>query len=186
MNAAVRAPFIGRPVERKEDYRFLTGTGQYTDDITLPQQTYACFLRSPHAHAAIRSIDTSAARSAPGVLAIFTAKDLAGVGGLPCGWLIKSIDGSPMKEPKHPVLAEDKVRHVGDQVALVVAESVAQAKAAAALIEVDYEVLPAVVDTATAARAKTAGHGIAPHNICFSWAIGDQGGVAAAFGPAAP
>ena len=83
------------------------------------------------------------------MLAIFTAKDLAGVGGLPCGWLIKSIDGNPMKEPKHPVLAEDKVRHVGDQVALVVAESVAQAKAAAALIEVDYEVLPAVVDTAT-------------------------------------
>src|SRR2546421_6623604 len=83
MNGAVRAPFIGRPVERKEDYRFLTGTGQYTDDITLPQQTYACFLRSPHAHAAIRSIDTSAARSAPGVLAIFTAKDLAGVGGHP-------------------------------------------------------------------------------------------------------
>src|SRR2546429_109615 len=95
MNAAVRAPFIGRPVERKEDYRFLTGTGQYTDDITLPQQTYACCLRSPHAHAAIPSIDTSEARSAPGVLAIFTAKHLAGVGGLPCGWLIKSIDGSP-------------------------------------------------------------------------------------------
>ena len=185
MNAAVRAPFIGRPVERKEDYRFLTGTGQYTDDITLPQQTYACFLRSPHAHAAIRSIDTSAARSAPGVLAIFTAKDLAGVGGLPCGWLIKSIDGNPMKEPKHPVLAEDKVRHVGDQVALVVAESVAQAKAAAALIEVDYEVLPAVVDTATAARAKTAVHGIAPDNVCFTWAIGDQGAVAEAFAKAA-
>ena len=185
MNAAVRAPFIGRPVERKEDYRFLTGTGQYTDDITLPQQTYACFLRSPHAHAAIRSIDTSAARSAPGVLAVFTAKDLAGVGGLPCGWLIKSIDGNPMKEPKHPVLAEDKVRHVGDQVALVVAESVAQAKAAAALIEVDYEVLPAVVDTATAARAKTAVHGIAPDNVCFTWAIGDQGAVAAAFAQAA-
>ncbi len=185
MNAAVRAPFIGRPVERKEDYRFLTGAGQYTDDITLPQQTYACFLRSPHAHAAIRSIDTSAARSAPGVLAVFTGKDLAGVGGLPCGWLIKSIDGSPMKEPKHPVLAEDKVRHVGDQVALVVAESVAQAKAAAALIEVDYEVLPAVVDTATAARAKTAVHGIAPDNVCFTWAIGDQAAVAAAFAKAA-
>ena len=185
MNSAVRAPFIGRPVERKEDYRFLTGAGQYTDDITLPQQTYACFLRSPHAHATIRSIDTSAARSAPGVLAIFTGKDLAGVGGLPCGWLIKSVDGSPMKEPKHPLLAEDKVRHVGDQVALVVAESAAQAKAAAALIDVDYEVLPAVVDTATAARAKTAVHSIAPDNICYTWAIGDQAAVDAAFAKAA-
>src|SRR2546421_1456824 len=185
MNGAVRAPFIGRPVERKEDYRFLTGAGQYTDDITLPQQSYAYFLRSPHAHATIRSIDTSAARSAPGVLAIFTGKDLAGVGGLPCGWLIKSIDGSPMKEPKPPVVAEDKVRHVGDQVALVVADSAAQAKAAAALIDVDYEVLPAVVDTATAARAKTAVHSIAPDNVCYTWAIGDQAAVDAAFAKAA-
>jgi carbon-monoxide dehydrogenase large subunit len=178
-------PLIGRSVERKEDYRFLTGAGQYTDDITLPQQSYACFLRSPHAHARIRSIDTAAARAAPGVLAIFTGKDLAGIGGLPCGWLIKSIDGSPMKEPKHPVLAEDKVRHVGDQLALVVAESVALAKAAAALIEVDYEVLPAVVDTATAARSRTAVHDLAPDNVCYTWAIGDKSAVDAAFASAA-
>ena len=81
------------------------------------------------------------------MLAVFTGKDVAGVGGLPCGWLITTIDGTPMKEPKHPVLAEDKVRYVGDQVALVVAETLAQAKAAADLIDVDYEVLPAVVDT---------------------------------------
>ena len=138
MNAA-RASFIGQSVERREDYRFITGAGQYTDDIVLPQQSYGYFLRSPHAHAAIRSIDTSAARGAPGVLAVFTARDLAGVGGLPCGWLIKSVDGTPMKEPRHPLLAEDKVRHVGDQVALVVAESAAQAKSAAALIEVDMK-----------------------------------------------
>jgi carbon-monoxide dehydrogenase large subunit len=176
---------IGRPVERKEDYRFLTGAGQYTDDITLPQQSYGSFLRSPHAHARIRSIDTAAARAAPGVLAVFTGKDLAAIGGLPCGWLIKSIDGSPMKEPKHPVLAEDKVRHVGDQVALVVAESVAQAKAAAALIEVDYEPLPAVVDTATAAKAKSAVHDLAPDNVCYTWAIGDKSAVDAAFAGAA-
>ncbi|HYL00101.1 MAG TPA: xanthine dehydrogenase family protein molybdopterin-binding subunit [Steroidobacteraceae bacterium] len=178
-------PLIGRPIERKEDYRFLTGAGQYTDDITLPQQSYGSFLRSPHAHARIRSIDTAAARAAPGVLAVFTGKDLAGIGGLPCGWLIKSIDGSPMKEPKHPVLAEDKVRHVGDQVALVVAESVAQAKAAAALIEVDYEPLPAVVDTATAVRAKSAVHDLAPDNVCYTWAIGDKSAVDAAFARAA-
>ncbi|HEV2230480.1 MAG TPA: xanthine dehydrogenase family protein molybdopterin-binding subunit [Steroidobacteraceae bacterium] len=174
-------PLIGRSVERKEDYRFLTGAGQYTDDITLPQQSYACFLRSPHAHARIRSIDTAAAGASDGVLAVFTGKDLAGIGGLPCGWLIKSIDGSPMKEPKHPVLAEDKVRHAGDPLALVVAESVAQARAAAALIEVDYEVLPAVVDTATAASAKTAVHDIAPDNVCYTWAIGDKAAVDAAF-----
>jgi carbon-monoxide dehydrogenase large subunit len=178
-------PLIGRRVERKEDYRFLTGAGQYTDDITLAQQSYACFLRSPHAHARIRSIDTGAARASQGVLGVFTGKDLAGIGGLPCGWLIKSIDGSPMKEPKHPVLAEDKVRHVGDQLALVVAESVAEARAAAALIEVDYEVLPAVVDTATAAKASTAVHDIAPDNVCYTWAIGDRSAVDAAFARAA-
>ena len=91
-------------VERREDYRFLTGAGQYTDDIVLPQQSYGYFLRSPHAHAAIRSIDTTAARGAPGVLAVFTSRDLAGVGGLPCGWLIKSIDGSPMKDSRHSMV----------------------------------------------------------------------------------
>ena len=184
MNAA-RAPFIGRSVERKEDYRFLTGAGQYTDDITLPHQSYACFLRSPHAHAQIRSIDTAAARAAPGVLAVFTGKDLAGIGGLPCGWLIKSTDGSPMKEPKHPVLAEGTVRYAGEQVALVVAETRAQAKAAAGLIEVDYQVLPAVSDTESASSSKTAVHREAPDNLCYTWAIGDAGAVDAAFKKAA-
>ena len=184
MNAA-RAPFIGRSVERKEDYRFLTGAGQYTDDITLPHQSYACFLRSPHAHAQIRSIDTAAARAAPGVLAVFTGKDLAGIGGLPCGWLIKSTDGSPMKEPKHPVLAEGTVRYAGEQVALLVAETRAQAKAAAGLIEVDYEALPVVSDTESASSSKTAVHREAPDNLCYTWAIGDAGAVDAAFKKAA-
>jgi carbon-monoxide dehydrogenase large subunit len=183
--SAPHATFIGKSVERKEDYRFLTGAGQYTDDITLPQQSYGYFLRSPHAHAKIRAIDTAAARAAPGVLAVFTGKDLASIGGLPCGWLIKSIDGTPMKEPKHPVIAEDKVCHVGDQVALVVAETLAEAKAATALIDVDYDVLPAVVDTATAAKNKTAVHSIAPDNVCYTWAIGDQAAVDKAFSGAA-
>ena len=183
--SAARARFIGSSIERKEDYRFLTGAGQYTDDISLPRQSYARFLRSPHAHARIRAIDTAAARGAPGVLGVFTGKDLAGVGGLPCGWLIKSIDGSPMKEPKHPVLAEGTVRYVGEQVALVVAESATQAKAAAALIDVDYEMLPAVVDTASAAAQKTALHAEAPDNLCYTWAIGDEKAVAAAFSQAA-
>ena len=177
--------FIGKSVERREDYRFLTGNGQYTDDITLPGQTFAAFLRSPHAHARIRAIDTAAAQAAPGVLAVFTGKDVAGVNGLPCGWLINSIDGTPMKEPKHPIIAEQKVLHVGDQVALVVAETLAQAKAALNLIDVDYDVLPAVADTATAAGNATAVHDIAPDNVCYTWALGDKAGVDAAFAKAA-
>jgi carbon-monoxide dehydrogenase large subunit len=180
-----KAGFIGRAVERREDYRFLTGQGQYTDDVTLPGQAFGYFLRSPHAHAKIKSIDTAAAQKAPGVLGVFTGKDTAGIGGLPCGWLITSIDGTPMKEPKHPVLAENKVRHVGDQLALVVAETAALAKAAAELIEVDYDVLPAVVDTATAAKAKTAVHDEAPDNVCYTWALGDKAAVDAAFAKAA-
>jgi aerobic carbon-monoxide dehydrogenase large subunit len=180
-----RAGFIGKPVERKEDFRFLTGSGQFTDDVTLPHQSYGVFLRSPHAHAKIRGINTNAAAAAPGVLGVFTGKDLAAVGGLPCGWQINSIDGSPMKEPKHPVLAENKVCHVGDLVALIVADSVAQAKAAAALVDVDYDVLPAVVDTGTAAKNKTAVHDVAPDNVCYTWGIGDKAAVDAAFGKAA-
>lgn len=177
--------FIGRAVERKEDYRFLAGVGQYTDDVTLPKQSYGYFLRSPHAHAKIKSIDTAAAAQAPGVLGIYTGRDMAGIGGLPCGWQINSLDGSPMKEPKHPVLAEDKVRYVGDHVALVVAESLAQAKAAAGLIDVDYDVLPAVVDTATADKAGTAVHDIAPDNVCYAWGIGDKAATDAAMAKAA-
>ena len=118
---AIESGFIGQSVKRKEDARFLTGAGQYTDDIALPNQTYGYFLRSPHAHAKIRAIDTSKAKQAPGVIAVYTSADLEGVNGLPCGWLITSVDGAPMKEPPHPVLAKGKVRSVGDQVALVVA-----------------------------------------------------------------
>lgn len=184
MNAP-QAGFIGRAVERREDYRFLTGQGQYTDDVVMPNQSYAYFLRSQHAHARIRGINTAKAQRAPGVLGVFTGKDTAGIGGLPCGWLITSIDGTPMKEPRHPVLAEGKVRYVGDPVALVVAETLAQAKAAAELIEVDYEVLPAVVDTATAAKATVAVHDEAPNNVCYTWAIGDKAAVDAAFAKAA-
>ena len=127
---------IGQSLRRREDKRFITGDGQFTDDVTLPNQTYGVFLRSPHAHARIRSIDLAAAKAAPGVIDIITGADLADakVGGLPCGWLIHSKDGTPMKEPAHPVLAQGKVRHVGDQVALVVAETLLQAKDAAELV----------------------------------------------------
>src|SRR6266576_2859600 len=150
---AIESGFIGQSVRRKEDARFLLGSGQYTDDVTLPNQTYAYFLRSPHAHAKIRAIDTSKAKKAPGVIAIYTSADLEGVNGLPCGWLITSVDGTPMKEPSHPVLAKGKVRYVGDQVALVIAETQHQAKDAAELIDVDYEVLPAVVNVVEALKS---------------------------------
>src|SRR2546421_8697892 len=145
-------PYIGASIKRKEDYRFLTGAGNYTDDVALPGQTYAAFVRSPHAHAKIKSIKKDKALKAPGVVAIFTGKDFADakVGGLPCGWLITDVKGQPMKEPPHPCLAQGKVRHVGDQVAVVVAETLAQARDAAELVDVEYEVLPAVVDLSSA------------------------------------
>ena len=109
----MNAPLIGQSVKRKEDYRFLTGAGQFTDDVTMAGQTHAYFLRSPHAHAKIRKIDTAAAKAAPGVVAVFTGADMTGVNGLPCGWLITGTDGKPMNEPPHPVLAQGKVRYVG-------------------------------------------------------------------------
>ncbi|HOA93282.1 MAG TPA: xanthine dehydrogenase family protein molybdopterin-binding subunit [Quisquiliibacterium sp.] len=183
MNAPA-AGFIGQSVKRKEDYRFLTGNGQYTDDVVLPGQTYASFVRSPYAHARIRGIDTSAARAAAGVVAVFTGADLAAVGGLPCGWLITSTDGTPMKEPKHALLAEDKARHVGDQVAVVIADTPANAKAAAALVEVDYEELTPVVDPATAKGAAGVVHDMAPDNVCYTWAIGDKAATDAQFAAA--
>lgn len=178
---------IGKALPRREDHRFLTGAGQYTDDVVMPGQTYGVFLRSPHAHARIRKIDASRALKAPGVVAIFTGADLAEakVGGLPCGWLIHSKDGSPMKEPPHPVLAQGKVRHVGDQVALIVAESLTQAKDAAELVDVDYEPLPAVIDPASADKAPVAVHDEAPDNVCYDWGHGDKAAVDAAFARAA-
>lgn len=178
---------IGKPLLRREDQRFLTGAGQYTDDVVLPGQTYGVFLRSPHAHARIRSIDVSRASKAPGVVHIFTGADLAEakVGGLPCGWLIHSKDGSPMKEPPHPVLAQGKVRHVGDQVALVVAESLLQAKDALELIDVDYEELVPVIDITKADGAPSAVHDDVPDNVCYDWGHGNKDAVDAAFKTAA-
>ena len=188
MNAPEQQHMIGAAVKRKEDYRFLTGAGQYTDDVVLPQQSHGVFLRSPHAHAKIRSIDIAAAKQSPGVIAIFTGADLAAenIGGLPCGWLIHSTDGKPMNEPPHPVIAHEKVRHVGDQVALVVAESIKEAKDALELIDVDYDVLPAVVDTASAADpGKPLVHDGVADNICYNWGHGDKAKTDAAFAQAA-
>jgi len=178
---------IGASVRRKEDLRFLTGKGRYTDDINRPRQTYAYILRSPHAHARIASIDTSAARNAPGVVAVYTGQDMAAdsVGSIPCGWQIHNKDGSPMKEPFHPAMVTDRARYVGDQVAVVIAETLDQAKDAAELIEVDYQELPAVVSTprATAEGAPLV-HDDAPGNVCYDWELGDKAAVEEAFGKA--
>ncbi len=165
---------IGAAIKRKEDGRFLTGRGRFTDDINRPNQTFAYFLRSSVAHAKINSVDTSAAAAAEGVVAVYTNSDMEGVGGLPCGWLLTFQNGDPMVEPPHPILAENKVRHVGDPIAVVIAETKKQAKAAAALVKVDLEDLPAVVDMTKAVEGGSLVHDEASNNISFDWAIGDK------------
>ena len=177
---------IGARVPRVEDQRFITGKGRYTDDINQHGQTYAVFVRSPHAHARIRRVDKSSAASLPGVLAVLDGDDVKadGLGNLICGWLVKSKDGTPMKMGPHPLLAQGKVRYVGDRVAVVVAETYAQAKDAAEALVVDYEELPAVVDLATAHAAGTLVHDDVGNNLIFDWELGDKAAVDAAFASA--
>jgi carbon-monoxide dehydrogenase large subunit len=183
----VSATGIGAPVRRKEDHRFITGKGQYTDDINRPGQAYAVFVRSPHAHAEIKGIDAAAALRSPGCLAVYTGADIAKdkVGNLICGWMIHSKDGTPMKAGAHPVLAQGKVRYVGDHVALVIAETLAQARDAAEAVHVTYNVLPAAMDVA---RTQGAGqpqiHAEAPNNTVYQWHLGDKAAVDAAFAAA--
>ena len=180
-----KLPHIGEAVLRKEDYRFLTGAGQYTDDITLARQAHAVFVRSPHAHAVIKSVNVASAEAMPGVIKVFSGKDVEGkMGGLPCGWLITSSNGEPMKEPPHPILAQGKVRYVGDHVAMVVAETLEQARNAAEAVEVDYDALDAAVSVSDA-RKGPALHDVAPNNQCYHWELGDKAGVDAAFAKAA-
>src|SRR3984957_17583381 len=179
---------IGAPVRRKEDRRFITGKGHYTDDINRPGQTYAFFVRSPHAHATIKSIDSRAAAAMPGVVAVLTAAELAAdkIGGLICGWMIHSKDGSPMKMAPHPALANGKACHVGDPVAVVIAETLAQARDAAEKVKVDYATLPAVADLSSARTKGTPQiHEVAPSNTIYEWHIGDAKGADAAFRTAA-
>jgi carbon-monoxide dehydrogenase large subunit len=175
-------PLIGRRQLRKEDRRFITGAGRYVDDIALPGMTWGVVLRSPHAHAVIRRLDTAAADAMPGVLAILTADDLRHVGGLPVGWIVPC--DPPMAQPPHPVLAADRVRHVGDPVAFVVAETRAAALDAAEAVVVDYEPLAAAADLATALDADAAP--IWPGgNLCYDWSVGDGAAVERAFAAAA-
>src|SRR5258708_7802920 len=178
---------LGASVARKEDRRFLLGRGRYTDDITLPSQTHAVFVRSPHAHATIRSIDPSQALKAPGVLAVLTGADVAAddLGGIPCGWTITNKDGSKMVAPPHPALAQGKARHAGDPVAMVIAETRAQAKDAAQLVEVDYGPQPAVAHlNAAVADGAPQVWDEAPGNVCFDWHLGDAAATEAEFAKA--
>jgi len=170
---------IGASAKRVEDRRFITGAGRFTDDINRPGQAYACFLRSPHAHAKINRLDADAARSAPGVLLVLTGDDWAadGLGGIPCGFV---PGGGPQNTPPRPALVQGKVCFVGDLVAMVVADSVSAAKDAAELIEVDYETLSANVDPSKAAAALQI-HEAAPNNLCIDWELGDKDATDQAF-----
>ena len=179
---------IGRPVRRVEDRRFLQGRGRYVDDLGRADDYQAVFLRSPYAHAGIRNMDVSAAAQAPGVVAIFTGADLvaANVGTIPCGWSIAGRDGTPNAAPPHHALCTDRVRHVGDPVAVVIARTLSDARDALDLIEVEYEELPAIAGTAEALEE---GAPLiwqeAPGNLCCDWEIGDDEAVARAFDGAA-
>ncbi len=166
---------IGASSKRREDVRFLTGNGRYTDDINLPGQAHVVFVRSQVAHGRLKGVDTAAAAGMPGVLRIFTAADFEGVGGLPCGWQVTGRDGEVMKEPKHPVLAEGKVRHVGDPIAAVVAETYEQARDASEAVVCDIEELPAVVDMkAAAADGATLVHDDIGTNLCYDWGFVEE------------
>jgi aerobic carbon-monoxide dehydrogenase large subunit len=179
---------IGASVRRKEDLRFLSGRGNYTDDINRPGQLYAFIVRSDRPHARIVRIGVDAVKPAPGVVAVFTGADMAAenIGGLPCGWLIHNKDGSPMKEPVHPVLAVGKVRHVGDPIAVVIAESRQAAKDAAESLEIELEDLPAAATVTHAVKPGAAlVHDDVPGNVCYDWHIGDKDAVDKAFAGAA-
>ncbi|MFT4717304.1 MAG: carbon-monoxide dehydrogenase large subunit, partial [Paracoccaceae bacterium] len=174
---------IGDRVKRTEDKRFTTGKGKYTDDIRKDHQAYAAFVRSPHAHANVKSISRSGAEAMDGVISVLTGAELTadGIGNIICGWAVSSKDGSPMNMGAWSALATDKVRYVGDAVAVVIAESPSLARIAAEAVEVDYEELPAVT---TGPSALTAGapliHDNAPGNQIFDWEIGDEAATDAA------
>jgi aerobic carbon-monoxide dehydrogenase large subunit len=168
--------YIGQSVKRVEDKRLTTGKGKYTDDIKLVGMTHAFIVRSPYAHAKILSIDIDAALAHPGVVAIFTGKDIAaaGINGVPAGWQVNFKDGTTMKEPPHPLLVADRVKHVGDGIAVVIAEDAATAEDAAELVEIEYEVLPCVTNPAEAIKPGAPQvHDTAPNNMCFDWELGN-------------
>jgi len=166
---------IGAPNKRREDVRFLTGKGKYTDDLNRPGQAHVIFVRSQVAHGNLVAVNTEEAAAMPGVIRIFTGADFAEVGGLPCGWQVTDRHGQPMQEPAHPVLAQGKVRHVGDAIAAVVAETADQARDAAEAVEVEIDELPAVVDM-KAALAPDAPkvHDDLTSNLCYDWGFVEE------------
>src|SRR5262244_881923 len=178
---------FGKSIKRREDPRFITGRGRYVDDVKLPGMTYAAFVRSPHAHARIRKIDTAAALRHPGVVAIFTGKDMAGVNSLPCGWDLRKEKNIPgvvqdLAMVPHMPLTSDAARHVGDPVAVVIADSHEAAVDGAEKVQVDWEPLPAVTVTEKAAASGAPKlHDGAPGNVAFKWEIGDRAATDAAF-----
>ena len=179
---------IGVPVRRVEDARFLTGTGRYVSDLHIPDALHAVFVRSMHAHARIRGIDTRAAAQSAGVIAVFTGADMAadGVGPMRAMWAIKAPDGTPMAEPHRFALARETVRHVGEPLAIVIAATLTEAQDAAELVDIDYEPLATVTDGPLAMLPDMPQlHDIAPSNICFHWVRGDEAKVATGFADAA-
>ena len=166
--------YIGKSIKRREDARFLTGKGRYTDDIKLPGMTYAAFVRSPYAHALIKSIDVSDVKSAEGVIAVYTGADECGTYSVPCGWQVDFKNGDTMKEPPHPLLAVGKVRYVGENVAVVIAETLQDARDAIELVLVEYEELPCITDAREAIQeGAPLIHEEAPRNTVFDWEIGN-------------
>ena len=177
---------IGASVRRKEDRKFITGKGRYTDDINRVGQLFAFFVRSNVAHATIKKIDVSTALACDGVAAIYTGDDIAadGIGGPICGWTPTNRDGSAPKEPPHPLLAQGKVRYVGDHIAVVIADSLEKARSAAEKITIDLDVLPPVVDLSTAI-GNTQIHDEMDDNVYFDWELGDESATASALDSAA-
>jgi carbon-monoxide dehydrogenase large subunit len=179
---------LAQPVRRVEDPRLLKGMGRYTDDIVLPGMLHGIVLRSPHAAAVIQSTNLTAATPMPGVRAIYSSADLkaASLGSLPCAAPVQNRDGTDMASPAHPVLADGAVHHVGDPVAFIVADSLKQARDAAELIQIDYDVLPSATDLATAMdQGVPAVWPDAKNNVVFDWEIGDKAATDAAFARAA-
>ncbi len=176
---------VGQAVKRREDQRFLTGKGRYVDDLHRQGELAAVFVRSTHAHATVRNVDKSAAMQSPGVVAIFVGSDMEedSIGSLPCGWTVTDRHGEPHKSPPHFPLIRDKVRYVGDHVAVVLAETLEQARDAAELVEVDYEELPANVSPAAAMGAPLL-HEEAPDNLCYDWVLGEEEAINEAFSKA--
>ena len=179
MAPATAERLFGKSIKRREDPRFITGRGSYVDDLKLPGMTYAAFVRSPHAHARIKRIDTAAAKAHPGVVAVFTGSDMKGVNSLPCGWDLRKAKNIPgvvqdLAMVPHMPLTSDVARHVGDPVAVVIADTQTAAMDAAEEVRVDWEPLRSVTATEKAATSGTPPiHNEAPGNVAFKWALGD-------------